>query len=168
MKYINKVKEALKEVYQNKSYLVITGTFGFMIFAFNTLVNNYKILISKFSLKLFFSLLVGTLSTMSKLSLIFLIIMSILAGVVLSLSIYLTRRQIKGSVGASTSTLLVSLIAPACPSCAIGLISVLGFGSFLAVLPFKGLELGIFGIILLGVSVIYLSNKIVTKTCTIK
>ncbi|MCH7664188.1 MAG: hypothetical protein IH859_10020 [Chloroflexi bacterium] len=48
------------------------------------------------------------------------------------------------------------------------LVGAMAIGGFLAVLPFKGLELGIFGIILLGVSVIYLSNKVVTKTCSIK
>jgi plastocyanin len=93
--------------------------------------------------------------------------MSILAGIVVAMTIYLVKRQIKGNLKASSSSILVSLIAPACPSCAIGLLSVLGFGGFLAVLPFKGLELGFIGLGLLGVSTVYLSNKITTKTSNI-
>jgi len=168
MKHINNVKEALGEMYHNKVYLIITLVVTFLIFSFNAVINNYRILISDFSFKLFFSLIGGTINSMRATSLILLITMSILAGVVLSMSIYLLRRQIKANVSASFSSILVSLVAPACPSCAIGLLSVLGFGSFLAVLPFKGLELGVLGIALLITSTIYLSGKIVTKTCDIE
>ncbi|NQV92015.1 hypothetical protein HQ489_06085 [Candidatus Woesearchaeota archaeon] len=164
---IKRTKEALIEVHKNKSYLISSLIFAFLVFAFNVLINNYRILISNFTLKLFFSLLVGTIYVMSITSFILLIVMSLLSGIVFSMSIFLVKRQITSNIGASSSTLLVSLIAPACPSCAIGLLSTLGFGSFLAVLPFKGLELGVFGVILLGISVVYLSNKIVTKTCDI-
>jgi len=65
------------------------------------------------------------------------------------------------------ASVLVSIVAPACPSCAIGLLSILGLGGFLAVLPFKGLELGVLGVVVLIFSTVYLSGKIVTNTCTI-
>ena len=92
--------------------------------------------------------------------------MSVLAGIVTAMTVFLVKRQVKWNLKA-TSSILVSLIAPACPSCGIGLLSILGFGGFLAMLPFKGLELGFISIGLLGVSIIYLSNKITTKTCSI-
>ena len=168
MKYVNNVIEALGELYRSKSYIVFTVIFGMILFTFNTLINNYKILISNFSFKLFFSLLAGTIAIMSTVSLVLLIIMSVFAGVVLSMSIFLMQRQVTGITGAGSSSLAVSLIAPACPSCAVGLLSVLGLGGFLSVLPFKGLELGVVGVALLTVSLIFLSGKIVTKTCTIK
>ena len=168
VKYIKNVKNALFEVYQNRRYLFLTITFSFIIFSFNALINNYKILTTNFSFKLFFSLMAGSIKAMSSTSFTFLILISLLAGIVLSMSTFLLRRQIKGAVASSSSTILVSLIAPACPSCAIGLLSVLGFGSFLGFLPFRGLELGVFAIVLLIISVIYLSGKIVTKTCKIK
>mgnify|MGYP001560699227 CR=1 FL=1 len=167
MKYINKVQEALKEVYSFKKYFLVTFSVALAIFLFNTLVNNYRILFSDFSFSLFFSLLKGALASMTALSFILLIIMSVLAGVVTTMTIFLVKRQVKGSLKAGTSSIFISLIAPACPSCAIGLLSVLGFGGFLAVLPFKGLELGFLGIGLLGASIVYLSNKIATKTCNI-
>ncbi len=167
MNYVNNVRDALKEVYSSKKYFVVTLVVASVIFLFNTLINNYRIIFSNFSFSLFFSLLKGTITIMTTLSLLFLIIMSILAGVVTVMTVFLVKRQIKGSLKASSSSILVSLIAPACPSCAMGLLSVLGFGGFLAVLPFKGLELGFLGIGLLAVSIVYLSNKITTKTCSI-
>ncbi len=164
---MRKVPEALKEVYDSKKYFVITIGVVLFLFLFNTLVNNYRILFSDFSFSLLFSLLKGTLASMTAVSIVLLIVMSVLAGVILSMTIFLIRRQVKGGVGASTSGIFVSLIAPACPSCAIGLLSVLGMGGFLAFLPFKGLELGFLGMGLLGISTVYLSNKITTKTCSI-
>ncbi len=167
MKYVNKVREALKEVYSSKKYVVVTFSVALVIFLFNTLVNNYRILFSDFSFSLFFSLLLGTLASMTTFSVVLLIVMSVLAGIVLAMTVFLVKKQVQGSVGAGSSGILVSLVAPACPSCAIGLLSVLGAGGFLSVLPFKGLELGFLGVSLLSLSTVYLSNKITTKTCII-
>jgi len=167
MGYENKARNALKEVYNSKKYLFITISVALVLFLFNILVNNYRILFSNFSFSLFFSLIQGTLASITILSIIILIVMSILAGIVVAMTIYLIRRQIKGSFKTSSSSVLVSLIVPTCSSCAMGFLSLLGIGGFLTVLPFKGLELGFLGIGLLGISVVYLLNKIVTKTCSI-
>jgi len=168
MRYLDNIKEALKEVYVKKSYFVITLITAFVIIAFNLLVTNYKIIFSNFTLKLVYSLFIGGFSNIETLPLIFLIITSISAGILLSMGIYIIRRQISGSVGIGSSSIALSVLAPACPSCAIGLISTLGFGSFFAFLPFKGLELGVFAIIIITASIIYMSGKIVTKTCKIE
>lgn len=167
MKQLQNVQEALKEVYDAKKYFAITILVAIVLFLFNTLVNNYRILISDFSFFLFFSLLQGTLASMTSLSMVFLITISVLAGIVTAMTVFLVQRQVQGNFKASLSSILVGLIAPACPSCAIGLLSVLGFGGFLAVLPFKGLELGFLGVVFLGISTVYLSNKITTKVCSI-
>lgn len=167
MKSIRNVKTALKEVYKNKGYLFFTIGFSIVIFLFNALINNYKLLLSSFSFKLLFSLIGGIMTTITPTSLIFLVIISILAGIVISMGIFLIRRQIKGSVGTSAASVVIGIAMPACPSCAIGLLSILGLGGFLAVLPFKGLELGVLGMVLLIFSTVYLSGKIVADTCTI-
>ena len=167
MKYVNKVLEALKEVYAIRKYFVITFFVALILFLFNVLVNNYRILFSDFSLTLFFSLLSGTTLSMTKFSIMLLFLMSLLAGIVIAMTFFLLKRQVRGNFKMSSSSVLVSLIAPACSSCAIGLLSVLGLGGFLAVLPFKGIEIGFVGIGVLGASTIYLSNKITTKTCSI-
>jgi len=167
MKHINNVQEALKEVYTSKKYFVVTLVAAMVLFLFNGLASNYQIIFSNFSFSLLFSLFSGMFSSMTTISIILLIIMSILAGMVAAMTVYLVKRQVKVNLKASSSSVLVSLIAPSCPSCAMGFLSVLGFGGFLAVLPFKGLELGFLGIGLLVVSTVYLSKKITTKTCSI-
>jgi len=168
MRYLDNTKKALREVYKKKRYLVITLIVTFVIIVFNLLVNNYKIIFSNFTPKLVFSLFIGGFYNIETLPLIFLVITSISAGILLSMAVYIIRRQISGSVGMGSSSIAMSVIAPACPSCAIGLVSTLGFGSFFAFLPFRGLELGVFAVIIIAVSIVYMSGKIVTKTCAIK
>ena len=165
MKYIDDVLVALKEVYGLKKYRLVTVAITVFLFLLNTLVNNYRILFFDFSFSLLLSLFLGTLTLMSTISIILLIIMSVLAGIVTAMTVFLVNRQVKGNYKVSSSSIMMSLIAPTCPSCTIGLLSILGFSGFLAVLPFKGLELGFLGIGLLGASTVYLSTKICTKRC---
>lgn len=168
MKEITKTKEALKEVYSGKKYFVFSGLFSFFVFSFNAAIRNYKLLFSEFSVSLFLNLVIGVHSTMSPISFLFLIIISLLSGIVFSLSLFLLKRQISYSAGIGLSGIITSILTPACSSCALGLAGILGIGGFLSVLPFKGLELGVLGIVLSGVSLVYLSDKIATKVCDIK
>ena len=166
-KTIKTIKEALKETYKRGRYLALTLVTATLIFLFNSLINNYKVLLSKFSFGLLLSLIAGTLTAISTISLISLIIFSILSGIVISMSVLLIQRQISNSIAEGSSSILISLIVPACPSCAFGLLSIIGLGGFLALLPFKGLELGFLGIILLLFFTVSLSKKITKKTCAI-
>ena len=161
------VLEALKEVYSSKKYFFISFGIALTFFLFNVLINNYSILFSNFSFLLFFSLLKATIFTMTVYSFILHIIILFLVNIVAAMTIFLVRRQLKGTLGMGSSGILVSLIAPSCPSCAVGILSMLGVGGFLAMLPFKGYELRFFGVGLLVVSTVFLSNRIITKTCSI-
>jgi len=147
------------------------ATLGFATFLilFNALINNYRIIFSSsFSFLLTLSLVRGTLSSINIISLLLLVLMSLLAGIVLSMTIFLVKRQATAKVGMSSLSILAGVIAPACPSCAIGLLSVLGVGSFLAILPFKGLELGVIAVFALFISILYLSKKIAAKVCDVR
>lgn len=168
MKYLNKVKEAFLEVYAERAYFVFSILFGLLVFSLNALLSNYKLIISQFSLKLIFKLIIGAHNNMAAVSFLFLIIISFLSGIVFSLSLFLFKRQISYSAGVGLTGVVSSILAPACSSCALGLAGILGISGVLSLLPFKGLELGFFGIILLGVSLVYLSNKIATKVCDVK
>ncbi|MBS3137309.1 hypothetical protein J4232_02660 [Candidatus Woesearchaeota archaeon] len=161
------VREALKEVYSSKKYFFISFVVALAFFLFNVFINNYSIIFSNFSFLLFFSLLKGAIFTMTAYSFIFYILTLFLASIVAAMVIFLVRRQVNGTLGMSSSGIIVSLIAPSCSSCAIGILSMLGVGGFLAILPFKGAELWFFGVGLLGVSTVSLSNRIITKTCSI-
>lgn len=168
MKYTNNIKEALNQVYSEKRYILFSGLFSIFVFSFNAAIRNYKLLFSEFSVSLLLNLIIGLHSTMSPVSLVFLILISLLSGIVFSLSIFLLRRQITYSAGIGLSGIITSILTPACSSCALGLAGVLGISGVLSLLPFKGLELGILGIVLLGMSIMYLSGKISTKVCDVK
>jgi len=167
MKYIDSLKKAIPVVYAHKKYYALTGFFALAVMAFNVLITNYSLIWSQFSFSLVSVMFFSGLAGLPKFTLIILLIVAILGGMVLSCSVFLISRQIKGSVGASTS-ILVGIIAPSCPACAIGPLSALGLGGYLAVLPFRGMELGVLGVALLGVSLVYLSGKIVTTACEVK
>jgi hypothetical protein len=168
MKYISDTFGAIKEVYRSGWYILLSSLFAFAIFSSHAVLINYKLLFSQFSLKLFLSLIFGLFVSTATSSLIFLILVAFLGGMVLAMSIFLIRRQIRGSVGAGSAGIIAGLLAPACPSCALGLLSVVGIGGFLLALPFKGLELGVLGIVILVVSMVYLSGKIRATVCEVK
>lgn len=168
MKHVHNTQEALKEVYAEKKYWVFSGLFSLLVFSLNALIGNYKLIASQFSSLLLLDLIVSAHSTMPATSFVFLLIISLLSGVVFSFSIFLFRRQITYSAGVGLTGIVSSVLAPACSSCALGLAGILGVSGVLSLLPFKGLELGVLGIMLLGVSIIYLSEKISTKVCETK
>ena len=164
-KTMNEITKAFKEVYNQKKYYLISGTITALLFLFNTLINNYKLLKNEFSIHLFWALIKGAVRNVEPISLLFLVLISLLAGIVVSMSIFLLRKQIVLGAGIGSSGIIVSILAPACPSCALGLLSILGLGGFLAVLPFKGLELGFLGVIVLAFSIWFLARKITTNVC---
>ncbi|HLD80309.1 MAG TPA: hypothetical protein VJA18_07150 [Candidatus Nanoarchaeia archaeon] len=168
MKDINDIKEALKQAYSERKYFFFSGLFSLSVFSLNVLIGNYKLIASEFSLKLVIGLLISAHSTMSGASTLFLVIVSALSGIVFSLSLFLVRRQLSYSAGIGVSGIIASVLTPACSSCALGLAGILGIGSFLSVLPFKGLEFGFLGVILLGVSLVFLSRKIVSDVCEVR
>jgi len=99
MKYVNQVQEALNEVYAEKKYFVLSALFSLAVFSLNALIGNFKLIASQFSLPLIFDLIISTHSTMSTVSFVFLLIISLLSGVVFSLSIFLVKRQISYGAG---------------------------------------------------------------------
>jgi len=166
MEYLNTI-QSLSEVYAEKKYFVYSGLFGLLVFSLNALLGNFKLIASQFSLVLIFDLLVSAHKTMSTVSFVFLLIISLLSGIVFSLSIFLFKRQVSYSAGVGFTGIISSILVPACSSCALGLAGILGIGGFLSVLPFKGLELGVLGMVLLSVSIVYLSGKIAKKVCEV-
>jgi len=166
MKYVDSILPALKEVFRDKKYWGLAVGFTFIAMAFNLLVTNFSLLKNQFSIGLFFTLLFGSMAAMPKFSLSLLVIMAILGGVVTSMSIFLVTRQVSGA--AAGSSVLLAVIAPACPSCAIGPLAALGLGGYLAVLPFRGVEIGILGLVVLVGALLFLSTKITTKICGVK
>lgn len=167
MKYVDPktVIPAWKEVYQDRRYFFMTGISAVILLSLNAVVKNYTVLWTNFSFSLLWSLIYGLIISFTPLALLMLIIISLLGGIVLTLSLYLVKRQLALQASLGTSGILIAIFAPACPSCALGLLGLLGISGVLAFLPFKGYELGMLGIMLLLSSVTYLSTKIMATVC---
>ncbi len=169
MNYIKNIKPAFRMVYYSKWYYAITIIFSLIVFSLNAIFRNYKLLWDQFSFSLLFNLIRGTFMATSTSTLVSLIIISLLSGIILSFTIYLIKRQVSSSgVSTSISSILVAIVAPACPSCAVGLFGVVGLGGLISYLPFRGAEIGPLAILLIAISLGYLSKKVVTNTCGIK
>ncbi|HLC71254.1 MAG TPA: hypothetical protein VJI32_04550 [Candidatus Nanoarchaeia archaeon] len=167
MKYLHHSIKASKEVYSSPSYYTITIFSALVLVGLNVVLRNYSLLFDQFSFSLLLSLIYGLLSTFTPLALLFLAITSLLGGMVIALSIFLIRRQLAMQASVGAPSILIAILAPACPSCALGLLGLLGISGVLAFLPLKGFEFAILGIILLLISIGYLSSKIVLTVCEV-
>ena len=171
MNYLKNCIQAGKTVYQNKGYLGITVFSSLILFSFNALFRNWRILWENFSLKLFFSLIGGIFTSFSPASLFLLIISDLLAVIVVTFSIFLIKRQVAEraeNAEASLPGLILSILLPACPSCALSIFGLIGVGSSLAFLPLQGLEFGLLTIGVILISLSYLAKKITAAVCEIK
>ncbi len=159
---------ALKEVYRQKRYFFLTFLVAVVLFVANPLLLNYKIFVSGFSFPLAYYLVVGSPATMTVPSFLTLIVISLLAGMVFSLSVFLLQRQIVTDATIGMGGIILGLLAPACPACAMGLLGIVGLGGLFVFLPWKGLELSIVAVGLLLLSIFLLSRKVETKICVIQ
>ena len=156
---------ALNQVYSRKKYWVITAVAALLLFSLNAVIRNYSLLVSQFSFKLLFLLIISLRTTFTLFGFISLVLISFLGGIVIAYSTFLIHRQLSLSAGVGVPSILTAVLAPACPSCAVGLFGILGLGGFLTFLPWKGQELSIVAIIIALLSLAYLSQKITATTC---
>ncbi len=165
MLFFTNIGKAVRQVYGSKGYYVLTGFVAILLYVANPLVRNFSLLREDSSLA--WSLIVGFPATSSNASLIMLLLLAALSGVIVAMSVFLLRRQVLvgGHMGAG---MLISIVAPACHSCALGLLGLVGLSGLIGLLPFQGLEIGVAGIVLLVISIGMLSKKIVTDVCEIK
>ncbi|NQV91152.1 hypothetical protein HQ489_01650 [Candidatus Woesearchaeota archaeon] len=169
MNYFKTIKEALQTVFFSKKYYAISLIAGIIIFSLNAVIRNYKLLFDQFSFSLLFNLVLGTFTSFATSMWISLIIVAILTGIIVSFTVFLIGRQINSSgVSTSITSIFIAIVAPACPSCAVGLFGIIGLGGLMVYLPFRGEEFGPLAILLIAISLGYLSKKVVTNTCEIK
>lgn len=166
---ISNLKKAFIEVYKEKESYPITVISTILIYSVNAIVRNYQLIFSKnFSWLILFSLIHGFHRTIPVYSVFYLITISSLTGVLVSMSYYLVKRQINSGIYTSGTGVIMSILAPACSSCAIGIFGLLGLSGIVTILPFKGIELGIVGVIVIVISGVILAKKVVTYSCQIK
>lgn len=157
---------ALKQVYASSLYWLITIITALIVFTLNVLVHNTQVVFHRLSLPLIFALLYGSYDSMTPFSFSLLMILSLLTGIIVSFTIFLIKRQIHFGVYASTGSFLISLLAPACSSCALGFFGIFGLSGLLFLLPLKGLEFGLLALALVIISLFFLARKITHDSCS--
>ncbi len=179
---ISKTKRAwkpLKNVLTTKKYFIIFLFIAFTFFSISILSKNFKTIINlskKLSLTESFSFIIslykGGIVSNSPHSTIILVTISILLGALVSLMFFKidSNKSIKGSLTKSgTVGAFLGVATPVCAPCGIGLLSLVGLGSVLAFLPYKGTELGVLSIGLLYYSLVSVGNDIDDcKSCKIE
>ena len=107
-------------------------------------------------------------TSFSPASFIFLLLLCFLGGILIAFSLFLLRRQVAMSASVGISGIVIAVLAPACSACAFGLVGWLGISSILVFLPLHGMEFSILGVIVVLISLFYLSRKINTLVCEVK
>ena len=172
------VIRALITVFKNWKYVLLAGTIALVAFALATWLPNFRLLYSilkdplvpvvdKLTLPL--NLLESITTNFTLLAATYTIVIALLIGVNLSLSTYQVHRQRQfsaGSAGASSLGVASGVLGIGCPACnSLVLMSILGItggAGVIGLLPLKGGEFGILGVLLLGVAT-YLLAKQITK-----
>jgi hypothetical protein len=177
------IHQAIQSVLRRPAYAATSLLVAFLIFTASTiLIPNFAFVQSIFgsaSLDLIekvgiISALYGSIGTnFTVFSASVTIALSLLVGVNFALLVYALKRRIRGSVGAgsisSASGIFGGLFGVGCAACgSLALTAVLPgvFGSLVATLPYGGEEIGILGLLLVGVSIYYLARDIATPAGT--
>lgn len=162
----------LKLVFYNWKYITLSVIVAILFYTFNVFISNYKIVFFSMTsysfldnFRFYFNLIMGYGNTMILSSFVTLIIISVLFGVLVSL-ITFKIRMIKSfenhKLGVFASVgILLGILAPGCAACGLGLLPLLGLSATsLYFLPFKGLEISIIAILILGFAIFQISRNI--------
>ena len=179
MSYLGKVIEVWGRVFRKWEYLGILLISGFIFYLLNGFILNIPNVATAYEL---FGALGGTIF-LFKLSLFFwgsvtffsavgTLILSLLIGLLISLLVYrfnVVRSVSLGGGGFLGGVgLFLGAAAPGCAACGVGLVSLLGLGSALYALPFKGNEVVVIAILIVSFSAIHISRKLYKPTCKVK
>ncbi len=160
-KYLRNIQDAFREVFSSKGYWALALFSAAILYSLNAVIQNRKLLTGNFSFSLLWALIKGLNATFTVSSYILLIAIVLLGGITITFSIFLLRRQI--AMGASAGVgAIAAVVAPACPSCALGVLGSIGLGGAAGFFPLGGVEIALFALLLLIISMTYLSSKIVS------
>lgn len=178
------ITRTLKEVFRNYSYVLIASILAFAIFAFSLWLRNLPLLgniisSSAFSfldkLTLFVKFLGGITTNVTPFSAVLIIVMSMLFGINASLILYyfVKKGGVPAKEGAGAAGALASgILGVGCASCGSFLLGAIlasfGASGLITLLPLHGEEFSILAIILLGLSIHWISKSIQSnKVCVI-
>lgn len=180
-----KFKENLgtwKEVFGKVRYLLLAVIITLVFYLTNVLIASWETVFSVYSLKgfyasskMFVDLSLGFGNTIMLPLYVSLILIGLLLGMFFSLVVYRTKISVKGmdkkDIGIfATLGVFLGVLAPSCAAWGVGILSALGFGVIaINFLPFKGLEISLISIAILGFSVVKITDKISNgNSCSIE
>jgi len=178
MKIISILREAIKEVFSKKRYILLALSVFFVVLFLAFWLPNLALLSSFFLSKnigffekLSFSFSVFNLFDNGKLELssLMLFLESLLFGLNVALfSFYYKKRKKYVGGTASIGGMMAGLLGIGCASCGSVLLSLFGFSGAVLFLPFKGEEFNVLSIVLLLISSYVLMKRISEKSCKIQ
>src|SRR3989344_7241688 len=165
------MRKNLKNVFIKPGYIILTLIIALLFYELNVIIANWSTISSFLSisglaitLKILPTLSYGFKEIITKSSFITLVIVSLLFGMLFSLVVYKTKMNIstEKKIGIfSAIGIFLGLLAPGCAACGFGLATTLGLSTaFVTFFPYKGLELSIIAILILGYSIIKTSNNL--------
>lgn len=171
------VVQALQKVFRKPAYVILALVVSASAFAIAVWLPNLRLvagivsspdvpLSSKFELP--FSLLGSIATNFTLLSASYTIAIAVLFGVYVAMAIYFLKRRIKevgqGGIATGFFGITSGVLGVGCAACGsfllTGLLSLIGAGGALALLPLQGSELGIIGVILLATAVYAMAKQI--------
>ncbi len=145
------------------------------LFSFNILITNYHILLQAPSLSLAWYLLAGSMDSIMPVTLALIVINSLLGGVLVALLVKGVSLRLAQSPARSglhkilgVAGVAAGMGLPSCATCGLGLLSALGYGGVLLLLPFRGLELSVLAAAFLLFSILQLSYALTYTSCDVK
>jgi len=158
-----------KQIFSQWQYLLIAavtiGVFHYLhafILNFVTLKDTVREISFIAAIHVWHKITIGTSHTIPTHVYIFLIITSVLLGILVALIVYNVKTTTQGqNLGwlAITGTAL-GIIAPGCAACGVGILALFGISATaLAILPFHGFELSIIAVIILTVAIYKITQR---------
>ena len=147
-------------------YIILTAYLMNIRLVTSTLSGSFPL---SYKIAILRDLITGLTSVMTPLPLVFLIVIAILAGFNLTL-FTLKFLELRGHSGIKLTTgggMLLGVITGGCPACGIPVLSFIGFGGGLTVLPFGGLGFSILSVFLLSVSLYLLIRSLNAAACAV-
>ncbi len=167
---LDKSIKSIGKIFSLKKFTILSLVITLLFFSISILSKNFKLLISVIpklnlveSFSLFLGLFIEAFTNGAIHATVLLGTISILLGMTISMMVFKihSNKRINGNISHSgTVGAVLGIAVPVCAPCGIGLISLIGFGSILAYLPFGGTELGILSVVLLVYAILSLGSSI--------
>lgn len=173
--YFLQTANSIKTVMANKNYLVLTLTVSTAVFLFSIWLPNFsfvgEIITSEYftvneKVSILFSSLGAFQTNFGPFGRVALVAISLLFGLNIGLFTFYLKRGValQRAAGMSMAGILAGLIGIGCASCgSFILASIFGMSAaaaFIGLLPFRGQEFAVAGIIILSLSIILIARKI--------